>query len=145
MLVVIEGRNLPGRRACGQADVHVGLRVRNEVVDLVAGDADAATWTADVRVGPGKDGGVDFFGPAVHGARGDRHLALRWLPTADAGGEVFRGAKLALERIDPAVVAAADAPGAVLVARIDLTDGRGDPTCATVDAPALSWSAVPRR
>ena len=140
MHVVIEGHDLPGRRACGHPDVHVGLRVRNEVVGLVPGDAPAARWECDVDVRPGKDGATDFFGPAVHGGRGDRHLALRWLPTGDPAAEVFRGAKLKLERIEPSVVAAATEPGATLVATIHLTDERGGARCATVGPPALVWS-----
>jgi hypothetical protein len=138
--VVIEGHHLPGRRAQGHPDVHVGLRVRDDVVGIVPGDADTATWECEVRVGPGKDGGVDFFGPAVRGARGDRHLALRWLATVDPHQDAFRGAKLKLERIDPSVVAAADQPGMALVASIHLTDDRGGARCATVAPPALAWS-----
>lgn len=140
MRVVIEGHHLPGRRAHGHPDVHVGLRVRDEVTGLVAGDADAARWTCEVDVRPGKDGAADFYGPAVHGRRGDRHLALRWLATSDPAGEVFRGAKLHLERIDAGIVLAASAPGAELVARVHLTDERGGARCATVGPPALVWS-----
>lgn len=140
MRVIIEGHDLPGRRSCGQPDVHVGLRVRNDVVEVVPGDVTTASWECDVRVGPGKDGGVDFFGPAVHGARGDRHLALRWLSTRDVHAAAFRGAKLKLEQIDPDLVAAATEPGRALVASIHLTDERGEPRCATVKPPALAWS-----
>ena len=140
MYVVIEGHHLPGRQTCGHDDVHVGLRVRNDIEGLVPGDAVSARWVCDVDVRPGKDGETDFYGPAVHGVRGDRHLALRWLPTADPKGEVFRGAKLKLEQIDRAVVARANRSGATLVGRIHLTDACDNPRCATVKPPDLVWS-----
>jgi Family of unknown function (DUF5990) len=141
--VVIEGHHLPGRR-CGDAeaglsydDVHVGLRVKNDVVDITPGDADAGRWEADVRVVVADDGELDFRWPAVQGKRGDRHLALRWLAGHTAEDEVFRGAKLKLEAIDPSIVRAADQPGAHLRARIHLTDECEMPRCATVKAPHL--------
>ena len=87
------------------------------------------------------DDGLDFFGPYVRGARGDRHVGLTWGTVAEDGTfTVFRGAKLKLETIDPAVVRRADQPGWALVARLGLTDDKGNPRCATVKPPVLSWS-----
>jgi len=34
-------------------------------------------------------------------------------------------------------------PGRRLVARVRLTDARGNPVCARVHPPALTWSAEP--
>jgi Family of unknown function (DUF5990) len=61
---------------------------------------------------------------------------------ADGSFEMFRRAKLMLNRVDPQLVRGADRAGEQLVATIDLTDGRGGPRCARVDPPALTWSAI---
>ena len=88
-----------------------------------------------------EQGALDFRGPAVHGKRGERFLYLTW---GDVGGdgsfEMFRRAKLMLNRIDPALVREADQGEVPLVATVELTDGRGGPRCARVDPPALTWS-----
>jgi hypothetical protein len=89
-------------------------------------------------------GGLDFSGPFVRGDRTDRHLGLGW---GDVPGDgtlrLFRGAKLRLVDIDPRLVEEALRPGHRLVARIRLTDPRGNPVCARVHPPALTWSAEP--
>jgi len=42
--------------------------------------------------------------------------------------------------VDPRLIEEAMRPGHRLVARIRLTDPRGNPVCARVDPPALTWS-----
>jgi hypothetical protein len=51
----------------------------------------------------------------------------------------FRRGKLMLDRIDPAVVAAAVEGGRPLVATVSLTDEKGEPRCARYDPPAIAW------
>ena len=69
--VTIEGYAMPGR-SCAPADVdgeyenvHVGVQRRQEVVDLVGGDAPDARWTFAVTTRVADDGTVDFTGPYV--------------------------------------------------------------------------------
>jgi hypothetical protein len=50
VLVEIRGIDLPGRRFEGFEDVRVGMRVGDDVVGLVAGDAAGAHWETEVRV-----------------------------------------------------------------------------------------------
>jgi hypothetical protein len=127
VLVVIEGRDLPGRSFGPYADVHVALQVGADPVDPLPGDAPDGRWQAEVRVVDG-----DFRGPAVHGKRDERFLYLTWgSPTGDDWG-MFRRAKLML---DPAF---ADAE--VLVGKVSLTDEKGGPRCARVVPPAITWS-----
>jgi uncharacterized protein DUF5990 len=143
MRLTIRGHHLPGREFTSDGvllrNVHVGVQVRSEPVDLVPGDAATATWEVTVRVAD-DDGELDFFGPAVHGKRGERFLYLTW---GDLGGNGsfarFRRAKLMLDRIDPDLVRAAQR-GVGLVATVDLTDDRQGPRCARVDPPAIAWS-----
>jgi hypothetical protein len=162
LAVVIEGSELPGR-SCrpepdgqGHENVHVALysRVKDRpaltmpgnpwaATEPVPGDAAAARWEAQVTVKEGPDGGFDFAGPFVRGVRDDRHLGLAWgdLP-GDGTLRLFRGAKLRLVDVDPALIEQALQPGHTLLARIRLTDASGNPVCARVHPPYLTWSVT---
>ena len=130
--VVIEGRDLPGRTFESHSDVHVALQVRRDAVAPVPGDAGSARWETEVAVVDG-----DFRGPAVHGKRGDRFLYLTWGVPGRDGWQMFRRAKLMLNRVDPAVIEVAK--DGVLSATVKLTDERGGPQCARVDPPSVRW------
>ena len=82
-------------------NVHVGVQLRRDPSELVPGDRADASWTVDVDV-VDRDGARDFRGPVVQGTRGDRFVYLTWGNVdADGGFEMFRRAKLMLDRIDP--------------------------------------------
>jgi uncharacterized protein DUF5990/uncharacterized protein DUF5655 len=161
MTVVIEGSELPGR-SCrpepggpANEDIHVALggqgtdrtalSMSNKpgmAIEPVPGDAPAARWEMPVTVRRDEDG-FDFAGPYVRGVRDDRHLGLIWGDLqADGTLRVFRGAKLRLVDVDPGLIEQALRPGHKLIARIRLTDARGNPICARVHPPYLTWSAA---
>ena len=131
--MVVRGNQPPGRAFASYGDVHVGVQVGREPVGLVPADTAAPEWTLDVRY----DG--DFRGPAVHGKKGDRFLYLTWVDRVGGHFHGFRRGKLMLDRIDPAVVAAAVEGGRALVATVSLTDEKGEPRCARYDPPAVAW------
>ena len=81
--------------------------------------------------------GYDFTGQGVSGRRGDRSVKLAWL---DGDGDLFRAAKLRLDRVPADVVAAALRGDGRLVATVRLTDARGGPTCASVPESLISWN-----
>jgi hypothetical protein len=160
MDVLIDGFDLPGL-TCDPGPglavhhtVHVALSGRDDdrphldmpgrrgarAIEPVPGNAPSARWEAPVTVRRGDDG-LDFGGPFVRGGRDDRHLGLAW---GDVPGDgtlrLFRGAKLRLVDVDPGLIEAAMRPGHRLVARIRLADGKGNPVCARVHPPALTWS-----
>lgn len=161
LTVLIDGFGLPGLTCQpgpegAHQNVHVALSGHDdsrpflEVVpgrggarglEPVPGDAPSARWVVPVTVRRDDDG-FDFGGPFVRGVRDDRHLGLVW---GDVPGDgtlrLFRGVKMRLAEADPAVVEAALRPGHRLVARIRLTDARGNPVCASVHPPALTWLA----
>ena len=143
--VVIVGCELPGRSFCAADgtrldDVHVGVQIGAQAEQLVSGDAASARWVLDVKCSD-NGGSLDFKGPAVHGKRGERFLYLTWGDLGPAGEfAMFRRAKLMLNRIDPVLVEAAAAGQGPLVARVRLTDDKGDPRCARVDPPAVEWT-----
>jgi len=158
--VLIDGFDLPGLSCHPEPDgtvhrsVHVALTGRDDArpylelpgrggaraLEPVPGDAPSARWELPVTVRRGDDG-FDFGGPFVRGVHDDRHLGLAW---GDVPGDgtlrLFRGAKLRLVDVDPEVIEAAMRPGHRLVARIRLTDVKGNPVCARVHPPALTWS-----
>jgi hypothetical protein len=160
LTVVIEGYDLPGLTCrpepggSGHRNVHVALSGKSKdrpalvvpdrpglAIEPVPGDAESARWELAITVRRDADG-FDFGGPFVAGTRDDRSLGLAW---GDVPGDgtlrLFRGAKLRLVDVDPAVIEEAMRPGHRLVARIRLTDPRGNPVCARVHPPALTWSA----
>jgi hypothetical protein len=160
--VLIDGYDLPGLTCrpepggAGHRNVHVALSGKGKdrpfllvpdrpglAIEPVPGDAKSARWELPVTVRRDADG-FDFTGPFVGGTRDDRNLGLAW---GDVPGDgtlrLFRGAKLRLVDVDPALIEEALRPGHRLVARIRLTDPRGNPVCARVHPPALVWSAEP--
>jgi hypothetical protein len=120
------------------ANVHVGVQVGRDAASLVRADEPEACWDLDVEVV--RTDGIDFRGPAVQGRRGDRFIYLTWGEVgADGSFEMFRRAKLMLDRIDAAVIESAVEAG-ILEATVDLTGSDGGPRCARVDPPAIAWS-----
>lgn len=147
----IEGVDLPGLSCpAGAASptysgVHVGVQRRgrpDDLLDLAPGDAAAATWTLECTTRPTADG-LDVTGPCIQGRPGDRFVYLSWGTVAEVGTfTMFRRAKLMLDAVDPAVLEAAADDG-VLVARLGLTDNCGEPLCAAVRPPRITWTAEP--
>jgi len=134
----IVGEKLPGRSCAGYDNIHVGIQKGQEVVDLVAGDAPSAVF--DIMVVRRDDDG-DFRSPYVHGKKGDRFLYLSW-GTVDPGtGEftMFRRLKLMLEAIPPGLLRSGTTS---LEAYLTLTDAKGNPTCAAVRPPAVTWASA---
>jgi Family of unknown function (DUF5990)/Domain of unknown function (DUF5655) len=162
MTVLIDGRDLPGR-TCHPGpgghqhrNIHVALSGPSQgrpalelpgrpgaAVEPVPGDASSARWEVAVTVRQG-DEGFDFGGPFVRGDRTDRHLGLAW---GDVPGDgtlrLFRGAKLRLVDVDPGLIEQALRPGQRLVARVRLTDAKGNPICARLHPPYLTWTTEP--
>ena len=143
MKVAITGVNLPGRvfcRAGGSAmeNVHVGVQMHREPAQLVRADEPKTLWEVDVEV-VREDGVLDFRGAAVQGKRGDRFIYLTWGDVGPNNFEMFRRAKLMLNRVELGLIESALETG-WLAARVDLTGDGGGPRCARVDPPAVAWS-----
>ena len=139
MHVQVLAVDFPGRSFECFDGIRVGFRVGDELNGVVCGDAGRASWETDVRVREVEDG-CDFTGPAVRGRRGDRALGLVWMTDT---GEVFRAAKLRLDRVPPEVVAAGLRAGAGLIATVRMTDARGGPICASVPPSHILWRPAP--
>ena len=161
--MAIEGVDLPGARcnpdAGGHAyvNVHAGVTTsvppnggprvvpvgRRHVVDIVRGDAQSARWDFNVTLRR-YDDQLDIVGENVGGPRGRRTVGLAWGEVTEDGAFVlFRGLGLRFADIDPALIDEAARTGARLVAHLRLTDARGNPRCASVRPPDVSWLLEP--
>ncbi len=134
MRITIIGLGLPGRSADGHANVHVALQVGSVPEDPVAGDAEEATWTTEVRRIDG-----DVRGPAVHGRRGERFLYLTWGDPAGDSWRTFKRTKLMLDPMVDELPVDTDS----LNVTVDLTDERGIPRSGRLKPPVIRWSASP--
>jgi hypothetical protein len=144
--IVIEGRDLPGRRfdsaGVRMENVHVGVQLGKEPVGLVRGDMASARWEVDVLPLVDDVGRIDLRGPAVQGKRGERFLYLTWGDVGPDGSfAMFRRAKLMVSDIDRGLLEAAVDTDGQLVAMIGLTDDCGGPLCARVRPPVIRWRA----
>ncbi len=124
MRLVIRGHQLPGLTCGRYANVHVGLQVGREPVDLVPADAARAEWVTEICA---QDG--DFRGPAVQGKKGERFVYLTWGTVEGDSFSMFRRAKLMLADLP------ADADEVTV--DVDLTDERGMPRSARLRPPAI--------
>ncbi|MGW3245329.1 DUF5990 family protein [Streptomyces sp. NPDC001070] len=143
MLLRIEARDLPGRVFGDRVGAHVAVQRRArpaELPDPRPGDAPAATWTLD-RATRTTPAGRDLTGPYVQGGPGARFVHPSW-GTVDAPGAftMSRRAKLMLDAVDPATLAAAARSG-LLTGRLGLTDDGGGPLCAAVRPPVVITSS----
>jgi hypothetical protein len=135
----IEGVNFPP----GHRDIQVGVQRRNrpsDVVDWFDGRAATAEWTFDCTV-QGAGSPPDITGPYVQGGPGGRFIYLTWAAPTSTGWSMFRRAKLMLADVPEDLLTEAAEEG-LLVGRLELTDANGEPVCARVRPPAISWSAA---
>jgi hypothetical protein len=145
MRIRILGTDLPGRDyepggdLPGYRNVHVGVQPKNgpaELLDLNPGDVAEVEWTLDCTLD-----GTDVRGPYIQGPPGGRFIYLSWGTVDDAGGfTMFRRAKLMLADVPTDVFESAAASG-LLAASLGLTDAEGNPLCARVRPPHISWTA----
>ncbi|PAZ14079.1 monooxygenase [Streptomyces sp. SA15] len=153
MRIRIDAVDLPGRtsrapsdgNAPAYADIHVAVQRRDrpaELLDPQPGDAASATWTLECTA-LASPTGIDVKGPYVQDRLGRRFIYLSWGTVDDQGRfTMFRRAKLMLDAV-PADTLAAAARDGLLVGRLGLTDHDGNPLCARVEPPHITWTAEP--
>jgi hypothetical protein len=146
----IEAHTLPGRRCApgrdfpGVSGIEVAVQRRDrpaELLDPQPGDARTACWAFDCTFTP--DG--ELRGPYVQNRLGGRFVYLSWSgrQPQEKTARMFRRAKLMLAQVPPQILAEARRRGA-LVARLGLTDAKGNPLCGQVLPPAVEWTADDR-
>ncbi|RAG87021.1 monooxygenase [Streptacidiphilus pinicola] len=148
MQLRIEANTLPGRTCHagpdfpGASAIEVAVQRKDrpaELLDPQPGDAADARWAFDCTV---TDAG-ELRGPYVQNRLGGRFVYLSWLGRRpdEETARMFRRAKLMLAEVPPGVLDEARRRGA-LVARLALTDAKGNPVCGRVVPPAVEWSAA---
>lgn len=144
LTLTITADRLPGLDRLCHDNIHVAVQRRakpGELLGPTPGDAPAAEWTVECRLGPGRDGAPDVTGPYVQGPPGGRFVYLSWGNVAPDGTfTMFRRAKLLLTAVPSAVLDAAARSGR-LHASLGLSNEAGDPLCARVIPPAVTWTA----
>jgi hypothetical protein len=151
MLIRIDAIDLPGRTCPAPRDgkvlaydnIHVAVQRRDrpaELLDPQPGDAATASWTLECTT-TASPTGTEVKGPYVQDRLGRRFIYLSW-GTVDESGlfTMFRRAKLMLDSVPGDVLAAAARDG-LLLARLGLTDASGNPLCARVEPPHVTWTA----
>ncbi len=139
----IEGSGLPGidwypdGPVARQRNIHVGVQSRaGDLLDPHPGDSPCAAWAFQATAT-----GTDVKGPYIQGRPGGRFIYLSWGSVDDAGTfTMFMRAKLMLDAVDPATLETARRYGR-LMGRLKLTDAGGNPVCAAIRPPLISWSA----
>ena len=146
--VRIEASGLPGRSwrpASGTRprNLHVGVEPRNnrdEMLGLHAADADTAAWTFPATTVP-TPVGMDLEGPYIQGRPGARFISLSWGTVSEDGAfTMVMRATLMLDAVDPATLEAARKYGR-LIARLKLTDDKGNPLRTAIRPPLIEWTA----
>lgn len=132
MNITLRCAEFPGITVENRHPVFVGIQRGREIVDAVPGDTEAAIFTIPITVRPDRDGAPDFFGPCVHGKRGDRFLYLVWFVN-DATGERFRRAKIKLTHFTW------DHLTKDIEADVTMTDATGHPVSASLSDKMLTW------
>ena len=103
----------------------------HDVVDLVAAHTSpTAVFELDVDVRNGKLGG-----PYIHGRDGQRFIYLSWGELDGDDFRMFRRAKLHVDHLDPT-----DVDGRTVEGTLTLTDDKGNPLCASVRPPRITWT-----
>ena len=149
--IMILASNLPGKscgpspeRPGGYHNIHVGIQrrgQRDELLGLTPADASAAKWQFEGTL-TSRGGTWDLRGPCIQGPPDGRFIYISWVTReVDGACRLFRRAKLRLGEIPEAVLGQAAASG-TLVARLDLTDSKGNPVCAAVRGPGIRWSST---
>ncbi|MGW2523126.1 DUF5990 family protein [Streptomyces sp. NPDC001617] len=145
----VDGVDLPGL-SCGPdggeasyRNIHVAVQRRDrpaELLDPQPGDAGSVSWTLECTA-VASAAGTDVKGPYVQGRSGGRFVYLSWGTACGSGVfTVFRRAKLMLDAVPGDVLDAAVREG-LLVGRLGLTDANGNPLCARVVPPRITWTA----
>lgn len=145
MRIRIEGSDLPGCRGGMQAlalrrnNVQVGVQRGAEVVDRFPADAESVMWEFEVASRE-IDGLLDVGGPYVHGRPGGRFLYLCWGAVNGDEFAMFRRIKLMFGDVPTQLLRAAHDSDGILVGRLGLTDGMGEPRAARVRPPEIVWN-----
>jgi len=131
--------NFPKNNFENRPNIFVGVQQQKEVVMDTSITAETKDFMIPIQVKPTKDGQPNFLGAFVHGRVGDRFLYLVWYNKKGSEKERFRRAKIKLAPITWAYIESAIQVKEPIVAKINLTDSKGGPVCATLKSTNIEW------
>jgi Family of unknown function (DUF5990) len=145
MRIEIHATQLPGagrgpspQQPDGHRGIHVAVQRRgrlDELLGLVRGDAESASWSLECAARRTADG-IDLTGPYIQGRPGGRFIYLSW-GTVESPGTftMFRRAKLMLDGVDHELLDAAVASG--VLSGQSRPDRRGRQSTVRRGSPAV--------
>jgi hypothetical protein len=123
--------------------LYLGIQRGAAVVDDVAADTGRATFIAEFRVGKQADGSPNFLGPYAQGSAADRFFYLSWgVKPLPGVFEMIRRLKIRLGHLKWRTITSAIKSGEPLVVRLQMTDAKGGPLCATPPASHITWEPL---
>jgi Family of unknown function (DUF5990) len=140
--------NLPGKdfesaiEGEGRHNVHVGIQCREDVIDIVRGDAKSAEFAPVFKIAPlggGAGGLTNFTGPFAKGTKDQRFFYLAWGELKSIHFQMFRRAKIHLSHLTWTQVEKAVKENKPITVHLSLTDQKGWPLCASVKPPYVKW------
>ena len=132
--------NFPGLPFEGRAAVYLGIQYKQEIQEEPPATVPEKVFECRVKVTEGKDGLPNFTGPYVFGKTGDKFLYLVWFIKTDIGNEGFRRAKIKLKDLAWEQIRQAIIEQQPIQAKINLTDAKGGPICASLKPPYIQWT-----
>lgn len=116
-----------------------GLQAGRVVEDPVPA-CDTTEFHTTIDVAGTADSDVDFSGAYVHGRRGDRFMYLSWgIADQTEPFVMFARAKIKLGSIPNQLLSSAIEQDRVLIAHLQATNAKGQPTSGTINPPAIDW------
>ena len=132
--------NFPKNRFDGSNDIYVGVQQKKEVVMDTSIASETKDFIIPIQVKPNKEGQPNFSGEFVHGKVGDRFVYLVWYNKNGIEKAGFRRAKIKLAPITWKQIERSIQEDEPINAKVNLTDHKGGPVCATLKPTNLEWA-----
>jgi len=132
--------NFPKTNFDDKGTIYLGVQQKKEIVMDTPTTIASKDFIVPIQVKPAKDGQPNFLGDFVHGKVGDRFLYLVWYRKNGVHKEGFRRAKIKLAPIIWEYIEKAIQFNKPIEAKINLTDNKGGPVCATLKPTNIEWA-----
>jgi len=137
--ILLHCHNFPKQGHEGYTNIFLSVQQKKEVVMDTPIEVETKDFLIPVQVKPHKDGTPNFLGEFVHGKVSDRFLYLVWYAKRGEQKHRFRRAKIKLAPISWTAIERAIENNQPIQAKVDLTDHKGGPVCATLKPANLEW------
>ena len=120
--------------------IYLGIQKGNDVIEIVPGDRQQATFHPTFRVTRQAEGSPNFLGAFAKGTAQERFFYLSWGVVGEDGlFEMFRRAKIHLNHLTWDQVEKAMKQNRAIRVEIGMTAKNGEPICASVRSDRAKW------